>query len=138
MKKGILLIALSLAVFGCSDDNAGNASGSDAIIGKWKLDSKTINATPVTLQPCETETFYTFKANGAKFSGEQHDYTATTSNCTVTNLSGRWGHENEAYYIVYNDNQVEIDWDSVTFSGTTMTTVQTNAVGTITETWTKQ
>ncbi|MDI1256838.1 MAG: lipocalin family protein [Flavobacterium sp.] len=142
MKKVVLFSVISLMLFGCNgSQNESNANENDPILGTWKLTSKTLHTTvdtPIALKPCELETTYTFKAEGAKFTGEQLTYHTATTDCGTEALLGRWGHENDSYYMIYNNNTVSVTWSEVIISGSTMTASVVNGESSTVYTWTKQ
>ncbi|MGK4567485.1 hypothetical protein [Flavobacterium sp. 3HN19-14] len=136
MKKVILFFALSLMLSACNgSENESNANEDDPILGTWSLASKTFHNpttdidTPIVLKPCELETAYTFKAEGAKFTGAESTYHTTTSACSTENLMGRWGHEDDNYYMLYNNNTISLAWTEVVISGSTLTTKVVNGDG---------
>ena len=128
---------------GCNgSENESNADDNDPILGTWKLTSKTLHSptadTALTLQACELETAYTFKAEGAKFNAAQRTYHSSTSDCSTETLTGRWGHEADNYYIIYNNNTTSVTWSDVAIAGTTMTASVMNGENSTIYTWTKQ
>lgn len=143
MKKVLLFFVVSLVLSGCNgSENESNANNNDLILGTWKLASKTLHSatadTVIPLQACELETVYTFKAEGAKFNGELRTYHTTTSDCSTETLAGRWGHEADNYYMIYNNNTTSVSWSDVVIAGSTMTASVVNGETRTIYTWTKQ
>ena len=92
MIKRILALIFTVTLFACGNDDDNNTSNNnDALVGQWKITSRTVDGQSVALGECEPFSVYTYNQTGTYT--ELHYAADQNSDCLnnpSTEFSGTW------------------------------------------------